>query len=90
MPACDDKADVVATDERLEGVIVAVDSAALDDVNSFTLKDGDQTYEVYIADDIDYGFPLGHLQVHVQEALPVVVETETRDGQLYALSIEDG
>lgn len=73
----------------LEGVIVAIDSEALGDVTSFTLKDGDQTYEIYIAEDVDYGFPLGHMQEHVQTADPVSVEIEEREGKLYALSIED-
>lgn len=73
----------------LEGVIVAIDSAAIDEVTSFTLKDGDRTYEIYIADDVDYGFPLGHMQEHVQTADPVSVDIEERDGKLYALTIED-
>lgn len=74
---------------RLEGVVVAIDSASIDDITSFTLKDGDETYEIYIADDVEYGFPLGHLQEHVQGAEPVAVDTEERDGKLYALTIED-
>lgn len=77
------------TPDRIEGVIVAIDSSAIDNVTSFTLKDGDQIYEVYIADDVDYGFPLGHLQEHVQSAGLVVVDLETRDERLYALTIED-
>lgn len=74
---------------RVEGVIIAIDSAAIDDVNGFTLKDGDVTYEIFIADDVDYGFPLGHLQEHVQSAGPVSVDLEERNGKLYALTIED-
>jgi hypothetical protein len=74
---------------RLEGVVLAIESTSLDDVTSFTLKDGDETYEIYIADDVEYGFPLGHLQEHVQQAAPVAVDTEERDGKLYALTIED-
>jgi hypothetical protein len=78
-----------AAPDRVEGVIIAIDSDGLEDVNSFTLKDGDETYEIFIADDVDYGFPLGHLQEHVQSAGPVSVDLETRDDQLYALTIED-
>lgn len=77
------------TDARLEGVVVAIESTSIDDITSFTLKDGDETYEIYIADDVEYGFPLGHLQEHVQGAEPVAVDTEERDGKLYALTIED-
>ncbi len=91
LSGCSDPSPVEADVEegRLEGVIVAIESAALDDVTSFTLKDGDEIYEIYIADDVDYGFPLGHMQEHVQTADPVTVDFEQRDGKLYALTIED-
>lgn len=81
--------DETSDSPRLEGVVIAIDSAALDDVRSFTLKDGDDTYEIFIADDVEYGFPLGHLQEHLQGAEPVAVDTEEREGKLYALTIED-
>ena len=88
--ACNsDPGEPTATPTRVEGVIVGIDSAAIDDVNGFTLKDGDVTYEIKIADDVDYGFPLGHLQEHLQSADPVGVDLEERDGDLYALTIED-
>ena len=87
--ACGSNDAPAAAPDRIEGVIVAIDSAAIDDVNGFTIKDGDQTYEIHIASDVDYGFPLGHLQEHVQTADPVAVDLETRDGLLYALTIED-
>ena len=75
--------------DRVEGVIVSIDSDAIDDVNSFVLKDGDDTYELFIADDVDYGFPLGHLQEHIQSSAPVACDVEERDGKLFALTIED-
>ena len=88
LAACDDSVEI--TDEQpLEGVVIEIDSPAFGEVTSFTLKDGDSTYEIYIAADVDYEFPLGHLQEHVQSADPVLVDTEERDGKLYALSIED-
>ena len=89
LAACGGNDEPPAAPDRIEGVIVAIDSAAIDEVNGFTLKDGDKTYEVLIASDVDYGFPLGHLQEHVQTADPVAVDLETRDGLLYALTIED-
>ena len=73
----------------MEGVVIAIDSESIDEITSFTLKDGDNSYEIFIADDVEYGFPLGHLSEHVQSGGPVAVETEERDGKLYALSIED-
>lgn len=76
--------------ERVEGVIVEIDSEGLGEVTSFTLKDGDDTYEIFIAEEVDYGFPLGHLQEHLSSNEPVAVDLEERDDdKLYALTIED-
>lgn len=75
--------------ESVTGVIVDIESAAINDVESFTLKDGDAVYEILIDTEVDYGFPLGHLQEHVQTAAPVEVDLEERDDKLYALSIVD-
>jgi hypothetical protein len=77
------------TPGTVTGVIVEIDRESLEEVNGFTLKAGDETYEISIADDVDYGFPLGHLQEHVQTSAPVMVELEERSDGLYALSIED-
>jgi hypothetical protein len=74
---------------EVTGVLLDVDSNGVDDVQSFTLKDGDDTYEIFIADDVDYGFPLGHLSEHLTSGDPVNVPLEERDGKLYALSIDD-
>jgi hypothetical protein len=74
---------------EVTGVLLDVDSNGVDDVQSFTLKDGDDTYEIFIADDVDYGFPLGHLSEHLTSGDPVKVPLEERDGKLYALSIDD-
>lgn len=87
--ACSKNTQADGAPSRVEGVIVHIDSIAIDDVNGFTLKDGEVTYDIRIADDVDYGFPLGHLQEHVQSAGPVAVDLEERDGKLYALTIED-
>lgn len=79
-----------AAPDQVTGVIVEIDSQSIDEVTSFTLKDGDVTYDIYIAEDVDYGFPLGHLQEHVQASEPVTVDLEERDDdKLYALTIED-
>lgn len=75
--------------DQVTGVVIEIESEAIDDIQSFRLKDGDVVYDIYIADDVDYGFPLGHLQEHVQSADPVVVDLEQRDDKLYALTIED-
>lgn len=71
------------------GVLVDLQSKGLADVRSFTLKSGTNVYEIRIAEDVDYGFALGHLNEHLTSSDPVRVELEERDGRLYALSIED-
>ena len=79
-----------AAPDRVEGVILEIDSEGLEEVRSFILKDGDQIYEIFIADDVGYGFPLGHLQEHLASNDPVAVDLEEReDDKLYALTIED-
>jgi hypothetical protein len=75
--------------EVIEGVVIDVRSASLGDVESFTLKDGDETYEVLIDAERDYGFPVSHLSEHILSADPVRVELESRGDRLYARSIED-
>lgn len=82
--------DVVANaPDNLTGPILDVKSESLQEVTGFTLKDGDTTYEIFIADDVDYGFDLGHLREHLRTGDPVTVSVDVRDDKLYALSIED-
>lgn len=71
------------------GVIVEVAQEGLTEVESFSLRAEDETYQIYIADDVDYGFPLSHLNEHRVSGDPVRVELEERDEKLYALSIVD-
>jgi hypothetical protein len=84
-----DSSDNPPAPSRLEGPIIEVDSEGLGEVRAFTLKSGDQTYEILIAEDVDYGFPLDHLNEHRISGEPVVVQLEERAGKLVALSIED-
>lgn len=71
------------------GIVTNVESEGLNEVSSFTLKSGDETFEILIDESVTYGFPLGHLEEHRVSAAPVEVEVEERDGDLYALSIVD-
>jgi hypothetical protein len=75
-------------DAELVGLIVDVRGRG-NDVSSFTLRSGDETYEIRIAPDVDYGFQLGHLRLHESDLLPVLCKLERRDGRLYALEIVD-
>lgn len=87
-PACGGGNDSDAPD-TVTGVVVEIDSRGLDDVESFTVKDGDELYEISIDPEIEYGFNLGHLNEHRATAEPVRVELQERGDQLIALSIED-
>lgn len=73
---------------ELTGLIVAVEGEG-SDVSAFTLEVGLEEFEIRIADDVDYGFDLAHLREHEQQALPVRCNLEERDGELFALTIED-
>lgn len=88
LAGCGEAADDAAPSE-LTGVIVDVTSSGLNEVSSFELRAEGENHTISIADDVDYGFPLGHLQEHVASAGPVKVELEERDGELIALTIED-
>lgn len=78
-----------AAPEQVTGVVVEIQSEGLEDVRSFTLRSEGETYEILIDTEIDYGFPLSHLNAHRASADPVVVDLDERDGALYALTIED-
>ena len=75
---------------ELAGVVVGIETAGgFGEVESFTIKDGTRTYEIFVDPEITYGFPLAHLNSHRTGAEPVRVEVERRSGRLIALSIED-
>ncbi|MDQ3951630.1 MAG: hypothetical protein M3279_01505 [Actinomycetota bacterium] len=84
-----DAAEAPDAPEEVTGVVLDVESEGVGEVTSFTLKEGDETYEIFIAEDVDYGFNLGHLSEHLTTGDPVRVPLEERDGKLYALEIED-
>ena len=75
-------------DDELVGLIVDVRGRG-NNVSSFTLRSADETYEIRIAPDVDYGFQLGHLRAHESSLYPVRCTFERREGELYALKIAD-
>lgn len=87
--ACGDDEAGPGAPEVVTGVILEIDSEGLGEVNSFKVKDGDDTYTIRIDPEREYSFNLGHLHEHLQNVEPVVVELETRDGFLFAITIED-
>ena len=59
------------------------------EISAFTVESDGRRLEVWIADDVEYGFDLEHLQEHADSGDPVRCALEERDGRLYALSIAD-
>lgn len=74
---------------ELTGVILSIDSEGLGRINSFELKEGDDTYDIFIDPEVDYGFNIGHLNEHLSSGQPVRVDLKSREGKLYAQSIVD-
>jgi hypothetical protein len=74
---------------EVTGVVIEVSSAGLGRVENFVVKDGDDTYEILIDPEADYGFNLDHLHEHRATGDPVRVELKERNGDLYAQSILD-
>jgi hypothetical protein len=92
--ACGDQAEpssdpTAQAPQEVTGVIVDIDSAGLGEVRSFELKSGDETFEILIDPQVDYGFNLGHLNEHLAGGQPVRVQIEERDGKLFARRIDD-
>ena len=77
------------TPDEVTGPIVDIDSEGLGHVRSFSVRSGEETYEILIDNRVDYGFPLGHLNEHRISGAPVRVELEERNGDLYAQAIID-
>ena len=78
------------TPEPARGKIVSLETGADDAITGFTLRTADeQSLEIAIADDVDYGFDLAHLREHMSTGDPVSCKLEERDGRLYALTVED-
>jgi hypothetical protein len=75
--------------DQVRGPVISVDSQGLGKVRSFDVKNGDRIYKVRIDPSVDYGFPLDHLNEHRISGDPVIVGVEEREGELFALSIED-
>ena len=87
--ACGGDGEEAEAPSQLTGIITDIDGETIAEIQGFTLKADDETYEIRIADDIEYDFPLSHLHEHLVGAEPVEVDLEERDDELYALSIED-
>jgi hypothetical protein len=71
------------------GVVIDVDGD-LEEVRSFTLLvEGDEMTFVPSLEG-EYDYPLSHLRDHLRDGVPIRVGWERRDGQLVALTLDDG
>lgn len=66
-----------------------MESSGLTEVESFKVKSNDKTYTILLDSNTDLGFPPAHLNEHRVTGDRVKVEIEERNGDLYALSVED-
>jgi hypothetical protein len=85
--ACGDAADEAP--RRVMGLIVEIrrDDGRID---SFTVETSNHLrYDIAIDPNHDYGFDLEHLQVHLDQELPVSVRIDEQDGSLVATEILD-
>ena len=81
--ANDDSVDSIA------GVVVEVESSGLTDVDSFSVRADDRTYEFIVTEKTEFAFAPAHLNEHRVSGEPVEVEFEGKDHGLYALSVAD-
>lgn len=71
------------------GVVIDVDGD-LEEVRSFTLLvEGDEMTFVPSSEG-EYDYPLSHLRDHLRDGVPIRVGWERRDGELIAVSLDDG
>ena len=72
------------------GVVVDIKSGSgFGEVESFTIKDGAEEFEIFVDPEVTYDFPLAHLNSHRAGAEAVRVEAESTEGKLVAVSISD-
>lgn len=75
--------------QEVTGPVLGVNAESLGDVTSFEVKDEDDSYEIFIDPDVNYGFNLGHINEHLASGEPVRVGIDARDGKLFATAIAD-
>jgi hypothetical protein len=77
--------------EQVVGVVVAVDSAGLDQVAGFTVRDDAGRLIEFVLGRLENGaeFPPGHLTEHMTTADPVRVWYREVDGERVAFRLED-
>ena len=74
------------------GIVIAIDSKGLAQVDGFTLRKADGTEMTFDTTDTRFdasGFPPQHLQEHRALGLPVKVTYQVRDGVDHVVKLQD-
>ena len=72
------------------GVVIEIESRGLNEVQSFTVRSGERRVKIFVDGDTEFAFTPSHLNEHRATGEPVAVEVDRRDGDLVALSVQDG
>ena len=83
--ACSDDESV----SEISGVVVEVRATGLTEIDSFTIRAEDRTYEFLVTAETELAFPPAHLNEHRVSGEPVQVTFEREDDGLYALTVDD-
>jgi hypothetical protein len=87
--ACGSTAEPAAVPDEVTGLITSIQRNDRGTIESLTVEQGGQDYEILIDPGVDYGFDLEHLEEHRAQRLPVRVTVERRSGRAYATQILD-
>ena len=74
---------------RIEGLISSIEEQGDGRPVAITVESDDGSRRILLADDVDYGFDLKHLEEHREQKLPVSVKVQERNDRTVALKIED-
>jgi hypothetical protein len=75
---------------RVTGLITSIERDDGGTITAFDVEtEGGDRYRILIDPGRDYGFDLEHLAVHRDQSLPVLVRSQSRDGEAVAVEILD-
>lgn len=87
--ACGSPSEPAPAPGQVTGLITSIGRGDDGAIESFTVEQEGQTYDIRIDPTRDYGFDLEHLAEHRADRLPVRVTLQDRNGALYAVAILD-
>ncbi|MDQ3531072.1 MAG: hypothetical protein M3456_01585 [Actinomycetota bacterium] len=90
LTGCDSSTAPPSGLREVTGVVTQIETGqSFGAVETFSVRQGEQTYRIYVDHEVTYDFPLAHLNSHRAGAEPVRVGVERRQGKLFATSIGD-